>query len=256
MKRVAAFLLALASLGNGPAARPSVHADSARVETAAPRRLPFSVGEKLTYDAKVNFLHVGTASMTVEGIDTIRGRPAYHTVFRVHGRMLFFVVDDYYESWIDTATFSSLRFVQRIHEGGYRKQRRFEFYPEQGTMNDGEHAEVQPSVPYPLDECSFIYFVRTLRLEVGTTRRFYRYFRPSANPVQLNVLRQDSVQVPAGTFEAMVIQPIIKTQGLFAEGGHAEIWLSTDSTQKVLKMSSGLPFGTLILELRQVEQLK
>ena len=42
---------------------------------------PFTVGEKLTYNAKVNFLHVGTGTMSVVGIDTIRGHTAYHTAF-------------------------------------------------------------------------------------------------------------------------------------------------------------------------------
>src|SRR5678816_595825 len=49
---------------------------------APPRRnggVPFRVGENLTYQAKVNFLNAGTATMSVEGIEQIRGRPAYHT---------------------------------------------------------------------------------------------------------------------------------------------------------------------------------
>lgn len=252
-----AGLLALALLGRGDAphvARPIP--DPARAARARPRQLPFRVGEKLTYDAKVNFLHVGTASMAVQGIDTVRGRRAYHTVFRVHGRMLFFVVDDYYESWIDVQTLSSLRYVQRIHEGGYRKERRYEFYPERATMETSEDPGEQPSVSNPLDECSFIYFVRTLSLEPGASYVFDRYFRPAANPVRIEVLRREAIEVPAGRFDADVIKPTIKTQGLFAEGGHAEIWLASDSSHRVLKMSSGLPFGTLILELRQIEQVE
>ena len=58
---------------------------------------PFAVGEKLTYNAKVNFLHVGTGTMSVVGIDTIRGHTAFHTAFDVHGRMLFYSVNDHYE---------------------------------------------------------------------------------------------------------------------------------------------------------------
>lgn len=251
-------LLGLVLLGRVPgAALPApAGARAGGAAAVAARPFPFSVGEKLTYDAKVNFLHVGTASMTVQGIDTVRGRPAYHTVFRVHGRMLFFVVDDYYESWIDTKTLSSLRYVQRIHEGRYRKERHFEFYPDRATMEDGDHDGEQPSVPDPLDECSFIYFVRTLPLEVGAKYEFYRYFKPEANPVRLDVLRREEVEVPAGRFDATVVQPTIKTKGLFAEGGHAEIWLAADSSQRVLKMSSGLPFGTLILELKRIEQVR
>ncbi len=224
-----------------------------RLTQAAAR--PFSVGEKLTYSANVNFLHVGTATMEVVGVDTIRGRPAYHVSFNVRGRMLFFVVDDHYDSWFDVHTLSSLRYIQSIHEGSYRKKRHFEFFPERRTLidsTDTEDHEEQPSVSDPLDEASFTYFVRTLDLEVGRSYEFNRYFRPDANPVKIDVLRREAVEVQAGNFDATVIRPTIKTTGLFSQGGHAEIWLADDSSHVVLKMTSGLPFGTLILELKQI----
>ena len=36
-------------------------------------RLPFQVGERLTYDAKVNSLNAGKAYLSVEGLESIRG---------------------------------------------------------------------------------------------------------------------------------------------------------------------------------------
>jgi hypothetical protein len=58
------------------------------------------------------------------------------------------------------------------------------------------------------------------------------------------------VRVPAGTFDAIVVQPIIKTTGIFSEGGQAEIWLSDDDKRMMLQMKSRLSFGTLNLFLR------
>src|SRR5262249_50249616 len=60
---------------------------------------PFQVGERLTYQAKLNFINAGSATMSVEDVEAVRGRPAYHTVFSVKGRILLFHVDDHYESW-------------------------------------------------------------------------------------------------------------------------------------------------------------
>lgn len=213
---------------------------------------PFTVGEKLTYNAKINFLHVGSGTMSVEGIDTIRGRPVYHTTFRVKGRMLFFSVNDRYESWFDTATFSSMRYKQNIDEGSYEADRHFEMYPERMTFsanNDGE----QPGVAQPLDEGSFLYFVRTLPLEVGDTYEFFRYFRPDRNPVRLEVVRRESVKVPAGEFKALVVRPTINTPTkMFSPDSKTEIWFSDDSLRLMLKMRSGLSFGTLQLELKDI----
>jgi hypothetical protein len=58
------------------------------------------------------------------------------------------------------------------------------------------------------------------------------------------------VKVPAGTFDAIVLQPIIKTSGIFSEGGQAEIWLTDDDKKMMLQMKSRLSFGSLNLYLR------
>jgi len=108
---VAALAVALGGAGAEDARHTPVH------QIAASR--PFAVGEKLTYNAKGNFLHVGTGVMSVVGIDTVRGHTTFHTAFDVHGRMLFYSVNDHYESWFDTTTMASLRYRQNIDEGNY-----------------------------------------------------------------------------------------------------------------------------------------
>jgi hypothetical protein len=68
--------------------------------------------------------------------------------------------------------------------------------------------------------------------------------------VRIRVLRKERIKVPAGTFDAIVLQPIIKTSGIFSEGGQAEIWLSDDEKRIMLQMKSRLSFGSLNLYLR------
>lgn len=220
-------------------------------ETAGPLKVPFKVGEKLTYAAKVNFLSAGTATMSVEGIEMIRDRPTYHTIFNVKGRVLFFHVDDHYESWFDTTTLVSLHHIQHIDETKYKVDKTYDFYPERRVyVRNGEE---KPSVEKPLDEGSFIYFMRSVPLEVGKTYSFDRYYQPEKNPVIIKVDRRERVKVPAGEFDAYVLKPIIKSKGLFGENGQAEVWFSADSTRTLLRLKSKLPIGTLYLELKQAE---
>src|SRR5262249_61505814 len=84
-----------------------------------PAHAPFQVGERLTYQAKLNFINAGSATMSVEDVEPVRGKPAYHTVFSVKGHILLFHVDDHYESWFDTTDLVSLRHVQHIDETKY-----------------------------------------------------------------------------------------------------------------------------------------
>lgn len=249
---VAATTAALVGTADFRHSAPSSREPSTRsLAVRAPGKLPFHVGERLTYQAKVNFLNAGSATMDVEDIEDIRGRPTFHTVFDVRGKVLFFHVNDHYESWFDTTDLVSLHHIQHIDETKYSADRTYDFYPERRiyVRNGVEN----PSVPDPLDEGSFIYFMRSIPLEVGKTYEFNRYYHLDRNPVIINVERREHITVPAGEFDAIVVQPVIKSKGLFSENGKAEVWFADDSSRTLLRLKSKLPVGTLYLELKQVE---
>jgi len=212
-------------------------------------RLPFKDNERLEYQVKYGFLGVGSAVLEVQGLDSVRGMPAIHASFRVSGGVRFYRVNDDYESWFDPETFSTLRAAQSIDEGSYDRQRTFEFFPDRQVFIENGKPEA-PTVPDPLDEASFLFFVRSIPLEVGQTYEFQRYFRPDKNPVRVVVVRKEPVKVPAGTFNAIVVRPVIKTSGIFGEGGRAEAWFTDDSTRTLVQLKSSLKFGSLNLYLR------
>jgi Protein of unknown function (DUF3108) len=217
-------------------------------ETDAPR-LP-SIGERLVYDVKFSAVKVGSGYMEAVGYEAVRGSQALHVRFVVKGGTFFYKVNDVLESWIDTAHFVSLRHKQDLSEGSKDRERNFEFFPDRKVFSqDGKPEE--PGVADPLDDASFLYFVRRVPLETGHTYDFNRYFRPDRNPVRIIVLRRERIRVPAGEFNAIVIQPIIKAKGLFSEGGKAQMWLSDDSARVMLQMKSSLPVGSLNLYLRE-----
>ena len=220
-------------------------------QQSAPQQMavPFGVGEKLDYQVKFGAISVGQGSMEVVGLEELRGRTAWHTVFRVKGGTFFYRVDDRFESWVDVTNFASLRHRQQIDEGRRERERVFEIYPDRETYVEDNKQE-KPSVKDPLDDGSFLYFIRTVPLEVGQTYEFNRYFRPDRNPVKITVVRKEKIKVPAGTFDAVVVRPSIKTKGIFSENGHAEVWLSDDDKRIMLQMKSKLSFGSLSLYLK------
>ena len=226
------------------------HAQSATAGASARAAVPFGVGERMEYEVRFGPVRVGSGSMEVSGVQVIRGREAWHTQFRVKGGTFFYKVNDLLESWIDTRSFQSLRFVQDFEEGGRSRERRYEIYPDRAMFVEVGRGTEEASVENPLDDGSFLYFVRTVPLEVGQTYSWNRYFRPDRNPVQVRVLRRERIKVPAGTFDAIVVQPIIKAKGIFSEDGQAELWLSDDDRRIMLQMKSKLSFGSLNLFLR------
>lgn len=213
--------------------------------------VPFHEGEELIYDVRFGVLKVGTGRMRVVGIEAIRDRLAWHVQFSVRGGTFFYKVNDVYDSWMDVQTLNSLRYVQDLEQGSRERERKFEIFPERAIFREVfKNNRELPSVSDPLDDGSFLFFIRTVPLAVGETYEFNRYFKPDRNPVTIRVLRRERIRVPAGAFDAIVIQPIIKTAGIFSEGGQAEIWLSDDERRMMLQLKSRLSFGSLNLYLR------
>jgi len=239
------LLLTVALVQSPPAA---AQTDSAEVTPPiVTRPAPYGPGERMEYVARYGPMNPGRGSMEIVGVEDVRGRPALHTRFELKGR-LFVSVHYLLESWVDSARNASVRFAQDSDDDPTEKDKTYEIFPDRQTyrVNDGEEL---PSVPDPLDEGALLYFVRTMDLEVGQTYTLNRYFRPDRNPVIVKVLRKQRIRVPAGTFETIVIQPIIKSKGIFSEGGRAEIYLSDDADRIMVQMRVRLSVATISLQL-------
>ncbi|HKH92132.1 MAG TPA: DUF3108 domain-containing protein [Gemmatimonadaceae bacterium] len=213
--------------------------------------VPFAVGEELTYRATFGGIPAGSARMRVDGIEIVRGRPAYHVVFTVDGGVPLFRVHDRYESWIDVETLASLRHRQQISEGRYKRTTSYEIYPERAEYQK-QGDSVRASVSNPLDDGSFIYAVRTAGVRVGETRQDDRYFRPDKNPVVLTGVRQETVSVGAGTFATTVVKPSIRTSGIFSEDGQAHVWFTDDANRYPVQVKAKFAKFSLTLTLQSV----
>lgn len=221
---------------------------------------PFGIGELLEYDIKFSGkptlgreIHVGTGSMEVLPMDTVRGKETWHTMFRLSGGIPFYRVNDKYEAWADAHTLASLRFFQDIDEGSYEPKRHYEIFPERREFIEGDKPP-QESVEHPVDDGFLLYFIRTIPLRVGLDTAINDYFKADRNPIRIKVVRREKVKVPAGEFNAIVIEPTIKTNGIFKEGGKASIWLSDDENHIMLQMKSRVSsLGSLNVYLKSVK---
>jgi len=216
--------------------------------------VPFGPGERLTYKVKWGIFTLGTGQLSVESIEQVRGRPSYHLNMKLDGGKLGLTVHDNHDSWLDVETLSSRRFRQDIHEVNYKRLRQYEIYPEEGRweQDNGEGGETMDVAP--LDDVSFMYFVRTLPLIPGDVYFYDRYFKESGNPTELRVLRRETIEVPAGTFETVVVQPIIQTSGMFSDGGEAEMYFTDDDRRLLVYMKTNLSIGNLTLHLEKIEE--
>ena len=204
--------------------------------------VPFGPGEVLTFKVMLGIFSIGESTMEIPAIEPTRGISSYHLKWRIKGGVPFYKVDTSFQSWFDIQRLVSLRFIQDQHEGHYTRFREFQFFPEQRLWKRADKDEQGPlPTALPLDDLAFVYFARSLPLEVGKQYRFDRYFQETGNPVVIRVLRRAETVVPAGTFKTIVVQPIIRTTGMFSEGGKAELHLSDDPRHLLVYLKTDLP---------------
>jgi len=247
-RAICSAMLLVALLGSAGALRAQTAPDS------SPRMLDrIPVGETLIYDARFGILTLGKGVMHVAGIDTVRGEPALHVMFRLRAGSFFYRLDDRMDSWVGLEDFASRRFIQDFHEGDSDRYTSYEIFPDSGYYTQTGIDSIMATSVAPLDDAAFFYFVRTVELEDGQRYEFDRYFRPDRNPVVLEVLGRDTLDLPAGRFPTIVVQPTIQGRGILEEAKEPRMWLSDDErrimVQLKLKFAS---IATITLRLREI----
>ncbi|MFW6206287.1 MAG: DUF3108 domain-containing protein [Gemmatimonadota bacterium] len=252
----AAALIGAASLPlQAPAQSPSGSAQRiVQLDTRSIPQVPFGPGERAEYAVSLGlFGNVGEGSMEVVGIEDVHGHPTYHLRFDLEGGIPFASVDTRLESWLDVQELFARRIHKDQHEVNYRRDAWYDFFPDSMFYQRRESGATDTlASPEPLDEVSFLYFVRTLPLDVGETYTFNRYYKESGNPVTIQVLRREMMTGADGSeIPVVVVQPIIETSGLFGQGGEAEVYFTDDWRRILVRMTSKVPvIGRLGLTLK------
>ncbi|HEV8455828.1 MAG TPA: DUF3108 domain-containing protein [Gemmatimonadales bacterium] len=214
---------------------------------------PFAVGEKLSYSAKLGMLTLGSGTLEVAAVDTVRGVESFKFRFRLQGKTMFYSLDDVLESWAGTSDLSSRRFVQDFVENEKAIKRQYEIYPDSGFYREHGREKTQPTPDEPLDDAAFFYFVRMTPLEVGKKYAYHRYFRKDKNPVTIQVVKREKMELPDGSkVQCLVLHPVIDTKGLFSKRSETRIWLTDDARRLPVQIRSKFPFGTITLRLKDM----
>ncbi len=214
---------------------------------AAPPAYPFKVGETLRYTATLGYLPIGEASLSVTGLARERGAETFVLAAAGEGGPPGLGVTYQLTSWVGTEQFTSRKFYRRITQAGRVTDEKFLIMPDSGRVRQEGRPEVWGTTAEPLDELAFLYFLRTIPLQVGRSYAWSRYFYTAYNPVRAQVLRRESLNLPDGrSVPCFVVR-------LSARNAASEVWLSDDAARLPVQLRGQLPFGQVTLRLADVQ---
>ena len=219
----------------------------------------FKEGEKLTFNLNYGFVTAGIAVMEIPRIKRISGRNAYHINFQVNSVPsfdMFYKVRDRYESYLDVEGLFPWRFEQHIREGGYTRDFSAFFDHRKGKAKTSEGEYEIPL--YVNDIVSAFYFARTIdysNMQVNDLIHLQNFYKDKVYDLDVKYLGKETIEVPAGKFECVIVEPLVKEGGLFKHEGNIIVWLTDDDLKMPVKVRTKIIIGHVEAKLTTYEGL-
>ncbi|HRN27070.1 MAG: DUF3108 domain-containing protein [Ignavibacteriaceae bacterium] len=213
----------------------------------------FREGEKLTFDVKYGFVTAGVASFEIPKIKRISGREAYHVLFEVNTVSTFdnfFKVRDRYETYVDVEGIFPWRFEQHIREGSYSRDFSAFFDQRKGKAktSGGEY-----DIPkYVNDIVSAFFYARTLDytgLKVGDRIPLKNFYKDKVYDLDVVYHGKETIEVEAGKFDCIIVEPLVQEGGLFKNEGSIMIWLTNDEAKIPVRVKTKVVVGAINSDL-------
>ena len=245
--------------GQNPPVRSVTKLDGKATEPGA---APFGDGESLTFSGEYLGMSVGEVLMTVEKNAEFNGKPAIHlkAVSKTGRKFSTFVYrfQGTGDSWIDPTGLYSLGFVTDQQSSSAADMQEWELDNEKGIASrhrikkkDGATKEGERDWPlattHVQDSMSMVYFFRAFPLKVGSKLES-EVFEPSTKKVwtlTVDVLAEEKVKVPAGTFTTYKVRPEASRDGVKSDKGEMIVWITKDERKLPVKIAAVSGYGTM-----------
>ncbi len=227
-----------------------------------------TLGEKLTFKIRYGFIRAGTAVMSILEETEMSGYNTLHiqtTANSASGFNWIYKVEDVVSTYVRIPDFYPVRFEKKLREGSYFADQFADFYPQDSlavveNIRYDDDMKVKrremksvKAPPFIHDVLSAFYVVRTMDLKVGepvyiTTIEKYKVY-----DLKIIVHKKETVKVEAGKFRCIVIEPVLKEEGIFKNKGKLKIWLTDDDLKIPVQMKTEVVVGSITTELMRIE---
>jgi hypothetical protein len=215
----------------------------------------FGVGERLEFSVKYGMLPAGSAVMKVSEVTEYQGRPSFRIISTAESNnvvSVFYKVRDSVETIVDYDGIFPRKFHKRLREGGYKADKTTLFDQRKHLAIAGN--DTIPTYAFVQDALSSLYFIRIQELSPGQEILIDNHTDKKNYPLKVIVIRKETVDVPAGKFDCLVIEPVMRAEGIFKAKGRIWIWLTDDQYKIPVMMKTEVYFlGSITAQLKKYE---
>lgn len=219
-------------------------------------------GETLNFKIAWGFIDAGIAQIqtahTPEGKLQIRAYAWNNGLFEALYR-----VSDTIVSTLDSERGEPIHFSKVLNEGGWHSRTTIDFdqksrlahladsvFDGKGEPKPGRASDTTVTLDGPsYDILSAFFLFRTLDLQVGKSQEIWAVSGKKKYRLQVLVHRKERVEVPAGSYDCFVVEPILADDGLFKSKGQLTIWLTDDPRRIPVLVKAKIALGSVRIEL-------
>lgn len=219
----------------------------------------FKDGEYLKYRVNYsNFFNAGTATLKVKKV-VHNGKEAFHV--KGYGKTTgviswFFQVKDDYQTFFYKDSQLPYRFIRKIDEGGYTKDRELFFnqdankvlvkdYKKKTAITYTTHNNIQ-------DMLSTLYYLRNQdlsNLSKGDEISLSMFLDDQNYKFKLRFLGTEIIKTKFGKVKSLKFMPIVQAGRVFKEQESITAWVSADKNKIPLLIKADLAVGSLRADL-------
>ncbi|HRP89184.1 MAG TPA: DUF3108 domain-containing protein [Edaphocola sp.] len=204
------------------------------------------------YNLDKIWIPAGKVSFSTK-LSTLSGVPVYHVLGRgstLKSYEWIYKVDDVYESFIDTATLQTMKFVRNINENGKRKLE----YVRLVSQKNKAFANFKTfSIPdCTQDVLSSVYYARNLdysKMQIGSILEYDMFLEEQVYHLYIRYLGKQRITTNYGTFNTIKLKPLLVKGTVFKGGEDMEVYVSDDDNRIPIRVKSKILVGSIIVDM-------
>lgn len=212
---------------------------------------PFVKGEILVYSVGWGVLNAGYALLetrpdSATGRITILGKGMTNGFFSA-----LYKVRDCYATTMDTTGMYPFFLEEHIREGGYKDDRWLLFDQARSVVyTPKKEFDSVAAPPLVQNYFSIVYYLRSLAFWPRDSFTVDCFVDKKSFPVVFHCTERATIDVDAGTFNCLVVTPVLVGKGrVFSKKDEIKMWMTDDEYKMPVMIKAKIAFGSLHAEL-------
>ena len=220
-------------------------------------------GEQINFNVYYSlagvYVHAGSASF-INNLERLNGRPVYHVIGEgstFPSYEWIYKVHDKYESYIDTATMKTLKFIRNVQENSNKIYENIAFDRNANTVVTDKGVFKVPICVQ--DILSSIYYVRNIdfsNYKPNDKVPFSMFLDNQLHRLYIRYLGRENITTKYGKFKSSKFKLLLIEGTIFKGGEDMTVWVSDDANHMPVRISSPIIVGSVKVDMMSYKKIR